>query len=89
MSPHARCPQDGAHAEGHRYGQQVLTGLALGWCAKVSTTKRSLICNALCWCVEEEEEELLYSVIPRTNLQARGAVHYQHQNTLDNKKIFF
>ena len=35
---------------------------------------------------EEEEEELLYSSIPRKNLQARGAVHYQHQNPLDNQK---
>ena len=23
--------------------------------------------------------------MPRKNLQARGAVHYQHQNPLDNK----
>ena len=26
------------------------------------------------------------SAIPRKNLQARGAVHYQHQNPLDNQK---
>ena len=24
--------------------------------------------------------------MPRKNLQARGAVHYQHQNPLDNQK---
>ena len=35
---------------------------------------------------EEEEEELLYSAIPRKNTQALGAVHYQHQNPLDNQK---
>ena len=27
-----------------------------------------------------------YSAIPRKNLQARGAVHYQHQNPLDNQQ---
>ena len=27
-----------------------------------------------------------YSTIPRKHLQARGAVHYQHQNPLDNQK---
>ena len=26
--------------------------------------------------------------MPRTNLQARGAVHYQHQNPLDNQKKY-
>ena len=26
------------------------------------------------------------NAIPCKNLQARGAVHYQHQNTLDNQK---
>ena len=29
---------------------------------------------------------LIYSAIPRKNLQARAAVHYQHQNPLDNQK---
>ena len=29
---------------------------------------------------------LIYSAIPCKNLQARGAVHYQHQNPLDNQK---
>ena len=27
----------------------------------------------------------IYSAIPRKNLQARGAVHYQHQHPLDNQ----
>ena len=29
---------------------------------------------------------LIYSAIPCKNLQARGAVHYQHQNPLDNQQ---
>ena len=29
---------------------------------------------------------LIYSAIPLKNLQARGAVHYQHQNPLDSQK---
>ena len=29
---------------------------------------------------------LIYRTIPRKHLQARGAVHYQHQNPLDNQK---
>ena len=29
---------------------------------------------------------LIYSAIPLKNLQARGAVHYQYQNLLDNQK---
>ena len=28
----------------------------------------------------------MYSAIPRKNVQARGTVHYQHQNPLDNQK---
>ena len=28
----------------------------------------------------------LYSTVPCNNLQARGAVHYQHQNPLDNQQ---
>ena len=28
----------------------------------------------------------IYNAMPRKNLQARGAVHYQHQNPLDSQK---
>ena len=30
--------------------------------------------------------KFLYSAIPHQNLRVRGAVHYQHQNPLDNQK---
>ena len=37
-------------------------------------------------CNYNNNNNLLYSTIPRKNLQVRGAVHYQHQNLLDNQQ---
>ena len=34
---------------------------------------------------QNKKKKLLYSAIPRKDLQSRGAVHYQHQNPLDNQ----
>ena len=35
--------------------------------------------------LNNNNKKFLYRAIPRKNLQARGAVRYQHQNPLDNK----
>ena len=37
---------------------------------------------------KKKKKKLLYSAIPRKDLQSRGAVHYQHQNPLDNQITF-